>query len=411
MKALRIAIKDVQILFKDRGSVIMLFVLPLVFIIIFSGALSAIGSGEADTRVPLPLVDLDGGTLAQTLAADIDAAGGVRVEPYPQEEALALLDEHKIDRVLIIPAGFSAALAANEPTTLRLVSHPNAPSEVTEAVRLVIDGVARDMELESQIVASLQRVGEMQANAPEEFQAFSTENIVAQAREQFARAQEQPLITVEQKIAGQTEETAVDLEELGGMAAPGFAVLFVFLTAQSTARTIYEEKKVGAFRRLLAAPLSKATLLGGKMILNMIIGLLQIALIFAFGSLGMQLLGLTPMPLGNAPLAVLLVALLVALCSSSLGVFIAALARTENQIGGLSSLLLWGLGILSIVPPFILETFGPLPRIIPHVWASAAFDSLLLRGQGLVSVVPNMLVLLGFSAVFFAIGLWRFDFN
>ena len=44
---------------------------------------------------------------------------------------------------------------------------------------------------------------------------------------------------------------------------PGFAVLFIFLTAQTTAQAIYEEKRVGSFRRLRAAPISKATILFG----------------------------------------------------------------------------------------------------------------------------------------------------
>ena len=68
-------------------------------------------------------------------------------------------------------------------------------------------------------------------------------------------------------------------------------VLFVFLAAQTTARSIYEEKKVGSFRRLMAAPLSKATCWSGKMLPNFIIALVQIAVIFVFGTLGMRLLG------------------------------------------------------------------------------------------------------------------------
>ena len=48
MNALNIALKDLQIFFKDRGSVIQLFLLPLLFIVVFSGALAAMGSGEEE---------------------------------------------------------------------------------------------------------------------------------------------------------------------------------------------------------------------------------------------------------------------------------------------------------------------------------------------------------------------------
>ena len=415
MKTLSITFKDLQIFFKDRGAVVQLFLLPLLFIVVFSGALAAIGSGgEEDTRILLPVVDLDGGEAAQTLLDGLDAAGGVRVERYEQAQAQALLDENKLARVLTIPARFTADIADNHQVTLRFVNHPDADPEETEAVRLVIEGVARDMSLESQILASLQQMGAMQANAPEEFQVFTAERTMAQARSQFERSRTQPLVAVVQTVPGQPEGEREEMPDAVQLAVPGFTVLFVFLTAQATARSIYDEKKVGSFRRLLAAPMSKASLLAGKMIPNFITGLIQTAVIFAFGIIGMRLLGLTPMTLGDAPLAVVIVAVVVALCSSAFGILIAAIARTENQIGGLSSVFLWVMGILGgcFIPLFILENFlGPLPKIVPHYWANRAFNDLLVRGLGLADVTTEMAALLAFTALFFVIGLWRFDFN
>lgn len=415
MKTLSITFKDLQIFFKDRGAVLQLFLLPLLFIVVFSGALAAIGSGgEKDTRILLPVVDLDGGEAAQTLLDGLDAAGGVRIERYEQTEALTLLHERELARVLTIPANFTADITDNRQVTLHLVNHPDADPEETEAVRLVMKGVAQDMALESQILASLQQMGDMQANAPEEFQVFTVERTMAQARSQFERSRTQPLVAVVQTVPGQPEGEREEMPDAVQLAVPGFTVLFVFLTAQATARSIYDEKKVGSFRRLLAAPMSKASLLAGKMIPNFITGLIQTAVIFAFGIIGMRLLGLTPMTLGEAPLAVVIVAVLIALCSSAFGILIAAIARTENQIGGLSAVVLWVMGVLGgcFIPPFVLENFvGPLPKIVPHYWANRAFNDLLVRGLGLADVTTEMVALLAFTALFFVIGLWRFDFD
>ena len=102
------------------------------------------------------------------------------------------------------------------------------------------------------------------------------------------------------------------------------------------------------------------------------------------------------------------------LCSSAFGLVIAAIARTENQIGGLSSLLLWAMGLLggSLVPVFLLDRFlGPLPKIVPHYWANRALVNLMVRGLGFTDVLLEMAVLLGFTVLFFGIGLWRFDFD
>lgn len=414
MKALSIAFKDLQILFKDRGEAFMLFLLPLIFIVVFSGALSAIDQGTPDTRIPLPVVDLDGGVAASELIAGLEAAGGVRVEPYAdQAEAMALLEEKKIQRVLIVPAGLDGDLATNRTVTLRLVSHPDASQQQTEAVRLVVDGVAQDMALEGQILAALQQMGEMQASAsPEYQQAFGLERMVAQARNQFVQAQARPLVNVNQTVPAQPEAQET-LPSVADIAVPGMAVLFMFVTAQTAARSIHEEKRIGSFRRLMAAPISKATLLLGKMLPNFITSLIQAVVILAFGSIGLQLLGLKSASLGSDPLALALTVVLIALCSSALGVLIAALARTEGQVGGFGSLVVWGMGLLggSLIPVFILDQFGVLPKLVPLYWANTALDNLMIRGLGLADVGASLIVLLGFTVLFFAVGLWQFDFD
>lgn len=410
MKALSIALKDMQILFKDRGDMFLLFLLPLFFIVVFSGALSAIDQETPDTRILLPVVDLDGGESTAKLIAGLDAAGGVRVEPYiDQAEAMALLGENKIQRVLIVPAGFDIDPVAGHTVTLRLVNHPEANLQETETVRLVVDGVAQDMALEGQILAALQQMGDMTAG---DQQAFGVERAQAQARSQFDRAQTQPLVGVNQTIAAQPEEQEA-LPSMADVAVPGMAVLFIFVTAQATARSIYEEKRSGSFRRLLAAPMSKATLLAGKMLPNFITALIQAAVIFAFGAIGLQLFGLKPVSLGNDPIALALAIVLIALCSVALGILIAALARTEGQIGGVGSLVIWGAGLIggSIIPVFVLERFGVLPKLVPHYWANRALDNLMIRGLGLTDVGTELVVLLGFTALFFVVGLWKFDFN
>ena len=413
MKTISIALKDLQILFKDRGTLFQLFILPLLFIMVFSGALGAIGKSTEVTLPNLAIVDLDGSTAAQTLISNIAADGSLSVQSFSATDAQLPLDENKVIGVLTIPAGFTTSVQQGKPVTLVLSTGTGANTQNVEAARLVIESIAADMTLESQIVASLQQMGDMQAFSPESSQVFTTERILAQAHTQFASAQARPLINIVQTIPQQvtSQEATPDLSQ---SAVPGFTVLFVFLAAQTTARSIYEEIKIGSFRRLVAAPLSKAELLIGKILPNFITGLVQIVVIFAFGSLGMRLLGLTPLPIEKAPLGMILIAVILALCSSAFGIAIAAIARTENQISGLSTLLLWGMGLLggSLVPLFVLERFlGPIPMIVPHYWANRALDDLLIRGLGMSNVVLDLGVLLGFSLLFFMIGLWRFDFE
>ena len=414
MNALNIALKDFQIFLKDRGAVINLFLLPMVFILVLSTAMQGLIGGDEDSLITLPVVNLDpDGEAAQALIDALNEAGGIKVRLYDQAEAQALLENLEIERVLTIPPNFTVDVAAGRPVTLRLVSHPDASETTTESVLRVVNGVGRGMSLQTKLIASFEQIGAMQGTSPAEFQVFTTERVVAQAQSQFERSKTAPLVAVEQTPPDNLGER-VEEPNAVEQNVPGLAILFVFQTAQATAFSIYREKKEGSFRRLLAAPMSKAALLAGKMIPNFITGLIQIVVIFAVSIFILPMIGLDRLTLGDDLLALVLVSLLVALCSTSLGILIAAIARTEGQIGGLGILALWTMGAVGgcLFPPFLLGgLLDAVGKVVPHYWAIQAYQDLIVRGRGLADVTTEMLALLAFTGVFFAIGLWRFEFD
>lgn len=411
--ALRIARKDIKIFLKERGTLLFLFAIPMVFILAFGGA-AGVESVPKEEAISLPVVNLDAGSGAsQTLLDALNQNGGIQCALYEQAQANAMLDNGKISRVLTIPANYAIDLQAGRPATLHLVNAPDASASQTEAVHRVVAGVAADLSLEMQLIASFGQMADMQAAASPEQQAFLPEIIVEQAQSQFERARTEPLLGLQESWPEHLlEDSEQDISPLS-VYVPGFAVLFIFLTAQTTAQSIYEEKKIGSFRRLLAAPISKATILVGKMTPNFITGLAQIIVLFSAGVFVFPLLGLDSMSLGNDPLALVLVCLTVLLCSTSLGVLIAAIARTEGQISGLSAVVLWAFGFAGFLVAQMPSTplFDTISKVIPHYWANTAFLDLFIRGQGLADISSSILVLLGFTVVFFAIGLWRFDFT
>jgi ABC-2 type transport system permease protein len=178
--------------------------------------------------------------------------------------------------------------------------------------------------------------------------------------------------------------------------------------------SLYSEKKTGTFRRLLAAPLAKAELLSGKMLPGFVIILVQIAVIFAASILLLPLIGLDRLYLGNDLLALVLLSVMVALCSTSLGLLIASITRTEAQISSISMVALWVMGAVSgaFVPTFFLGDFlGTVGKITPQYWAVSAYTALFVRGQTLANIGTELAILAAFTLVFFAIGLWRFKFE
>jgi ABC-2 type transport system permease protein len=413
MKAIHVAIKDLQILFKDRGQVVSMFLIPLAFIFAISMAAPPIELGDEPAKLHVVNLDTDG-EASQALIDGLNAGGMVQVDLDEEDEARALLESRQIRSFLTIPTGFSEDTAAGRPVELHLLNHPNQSDSTIDLLLRAINGVAQVSSLQAQLIASLSQMEEMQSAESAGSQIFTPERSVVQARSQFERSKTAPLVIVE-KTKPEALGEAVEYPNWVQQNIPGYTIIMVFGLAVTTAGSIYNEKRVGSFRRLLASPISKASLLVGKMLPNFIMALVLIVVIFAVSILFLPLLGLDPVTLGNDPLALVVLSLVLALCSTAFGVLIAAVTRTEEQMGALGNVGVWLLGFLGgcLLPPFLLEFIGlsAISKVVPHYWAITAYQDLMVRGQGLADIAPQLLALLAFSAIFFAIGLWRFRFD
>ena len=413
--------KDLAVIMKDRGSVMWIFILPVVFLVIFAGLASAQGGSSSgdeadDTRTPLTVVNLDpDGEMAQRVIDDLNRSDTFRVVLSDEQSAQDNLNMLKISRYVIVPADFSKNLSEGKQVSLVMVTHPDANVQSTETLLQVVTGIANDTSLELQLLDGIRQMGDMQAGNPDAEQAFQSDKVLAQAKSQFEQSRITPLVAVEQQVPVIEGETKFTFD-LSASSVPGMAVLFVFLSAASVAHNIYEERKFGSLRRLLSAPLTRSELMLGKMLPIWLLTLVQIVVIFAVGALVLPILGIGKLNIGQSPLAWALASMTIALCSTSLGIMIASLATSEGQINGLSNALLWVAGFLggALIPTFLIQqipTLNILSRLVPQSWATRAYYDVLARGAGVVEILPSLGMLLVFSAVFFFIGIRRFRFE
>ncbi len=57
------------------------------------------------------------------------------------------------------------------------------------------------------------------------------------------------------------------------------------------------------------------------------------------------------------------------------------------------------------------ETVRTAVKVLPTTWAMQGMTDMLVRGQGVAGVLPEAGVLLGFAALFFAVGIARFRYE
>jgi ABC-2 type transport system permease protein len=402
--------KDLKILFKDPGGLATLFLMPMMFIIVMSTALQGLFNTGTDTQPRrLPVVNLDRGEHAAQVIEALARLDGIEVEmawdgaTLTREQAEALVADGERSVVVLFPADFSAQIAAraeddDATATVELVADPAVSTQFIAPIQGMVFGAAeRVAETEVAQAHIAESLASAFAQLPPEMQPASGQIVIEMdgtsvvALKQVAPAE----MTIE--VEPDTYQQNV----------PGYTVLGVFFIVGTMASSILAEKREGTFRRLLVAPLPKPILLAGKILPYYLVNLIQIAIMFGVAHL------LFGMAFGD-PAALAAISMALAAAATGLGIMIAAMGKTDTQVGGLTSLLTLTMSALGgcLMPTTIMPGFlQTLSRFIPHAWAMQGFQDVLVRGYGLAGILPEAGVLLGFAAVFFLIGVWRFRFD
>jgi ABC-type multidrug transport system permease subunit len=348
--------KDVALLLRDRGALISLFALPLVFILVFG---SIFHSGP-----------------------DRDQARPVAIWFTPQDGRGAA-----IAGALAVAPGFSARTVGSAEEVRRLVVTDAVvaglviPPEPDAAIELVID-LAAPLQVRGPLEGALTAVV---------MRALLPASLRIESRSPPGRGP-----PIAQASAFQ-------------IAVPANAVLFGFFLALTVATSLASDRRSGAWRRLLAAPVSRGTALVASLVPYVLIGIVQLAFLFGAGALvfGMEIAGSVS--------ALIAVSVAMVYCAVSLGLLFAAIGGSERQLAAFGSVVLLVMGILGgcmlprlLMPPE-MQTIG---LAVPHGWALDGYYDVLVRtGTGMTDVLPAVGALVGFGTIFAMFGVAWFRFE
>ncbi|MEJ2736286.1 MAG: ABC transporter permease [Anaerolineae bacterium] len=425
--SLRMARKDLKVLFKDRGQLAVVFALPLLFSLLYGGIAanrseSESPGGESGLVINAYLVNGDQGPYGAQVEEALRGIGPLRLHAL---RSVDVADEKVADgqaaAAIIIPADFSAQLDANQPVGVQLLKDPAQQAEA-RAVAGILNNALTELsvmaEIQYGIRAVFEKTGALEGVAPEVARAAQAQTMGA-IWTGVQEIRQSPAITVQsQNLAGEVTEISYGAAA-SAFFTPSFSTMFAFFLIGVMAESIVREKEAGSFRRLLAAPVHRGTIVAGKMLAFVGVVYLQMLLVFGVSN------ALFGMPLGDSPLGLLALTLALALAATGLGLLLGSIARTSKQAGIIGMLLgfvlLLASGLLGLAPSLSgnqadlgLPTEGLqyyVSQLTPHIHAVEGYVKLILEGAGVVDVLPNILILLGFGVVFFLIGVWRFRYE
>ena len=414
-ETLAITWKDIQLLFKDKGSLAVLFLMPLILAPIMAAPTLTMREMQETTPEGEPafsagayLVNQDAGAYGNQVASALDELPMLDITVLDSvteaDDGVAAGDQPV---AIVLPADFSQRIMVNEPTTVLLIADPtqtHLANLVTGIINQAVAEVGILAELQYGIRAVLDQSGVLEEADPTLKEAAEAQ-VLGVIWTQAQEMRQNPLITVRhENLAGDEGD---DWDPFA-FYVPGSAVMFAFFIVSFVGSALLREKERGSFRRLLASPIRHSSIIGGTMLSYSVIVFLQVILLFTVGVLAFN------MPLGSAPVALAITTLFTALTATSLGLLLGAVAKTSKQadtIGIILGFVLMALGGC-IMPLYRAEGFiGILSNLTPHAHALQAYRGIIVDNATMVQVLPHLGILAVFAAVFFAVAVWRFRFE
>ena len=419
-QVLAIIKQDLRVFLTNRSNLPSLLLIPAVMTVVI--ALVTGGAFDRGAVRRLDVIDQDGTQAsAQFLASIRQANPELTLCPMDNTDqdvcslgkSGSLTEAQALDRVanstslglLEIPSGLEASLVAQQPTTLvfRSASSFGASQSAQEAIQAALSQV-NAASAASQI--GLVAISRLLGQPPAGDQAQQAESALYQRALQMEKGKN---VTVELAFSGTSQQRTVgeSLQQGLGQSVPGMGTMFVLMTILGAMAALIVERQQWTLQRLAVMPVSRGTLLAGKIVARFCLGLLQFLVVFVVGAaLGMSF--------GKDPLALLLLAIAYTLSVTALSFAIGSGLKNPAQASGLSLLLTLTLAPLggawwpmSISPKF-MQIIG---HVSPVAWAMDGFTALTYQGAHLVDVLVPLAVLVGMTVLAFVIAIPRFRYQ
>ncbi|MFI6507780.1 ABC transporter permease [Streptosporangium sp. NPDC050855] len=375
-----ILVKDLRQRAKDSTLIVFAVVLPLGMAFILNAVL---GDAGQEFKARYAVVDADRaagntGFVGQVLEP-MSTSGVVTLRPVATvDEARALTERREVEATFVVPANFSADARAGRPATLEIIGNVGAPVAV-QVAREVAQSYAAGLHSVRLAVA----VATPQGTAPD--------------GELAERAGALPMpVSLREDASALKRQLDVTTYYSAGM-----AMFFLFFAVVFSVTSIFDERRGGTLTRMLAAPISRPTIVMGKLLSGVLVGIVSMTILVVVTTL---VIGARwGDPLGVAALVVSGV-----LAATGLMTALATFARTAEQASNWQSVVAMLLGIFGGVffPSAQLGGLNVLGYLTPHKWFMQGLGDL-AGGGSLQAVAIPVAALLGFAVLGGALALFR----
>lgn len=380
-QTLLIARLDLTRRLRDKSILLQVFAAPLLLAVIVGGAF---GGGGANLDATILIVDADRTPTSQAVTTSItsasDAAGGLQFTAQSGDEAAAnaAVASGSAGAAVLIPAGFTAAVAAGQPAELVVVGDASTP---------IVTGVADSVA--AGISTRLHAAYLGSATAAQTAQA--TGRALDPAAVATALSAPPAIALVDERLSNNFN--------IISFFAPGMAMIFLFFVMGTTARSVLTERREGTLPRILASPTTPTAVVLGKALAVFVLGMLSMLTVYVATTL---LFGVN----WGDPIGVLLVITSVVIAIAGISLIVTGLARSEEQAQALT--IIGSLVLALLGGTFVYTASGPLAaarNFTPNGQALMAFIDLSAGEAAWTGILWRVAIIVAIGVVTGLIGL------
>lgn len=366
--------KDIAIFLRDRRALVISVLTPIVVAGFFGFLFGGTGSGgNPISRMKVAVADLDNSALTKAVIESLDQDAALEIQVLPEDEARQLVKSGKLRAAIVFPEGFEPAatgalLGVGQMPDVKLYYDPSQ-----SMIRPMVAGL-----LSQHVMQRLSRPNFIGNSKPI---PFNVDNIA---------------VTTGPRYNSYAHSFA------------GMSIQFILFMGIDAGIALLMMRQQGLWRRLRAAPLSRVVLLGSRVASTTLIALMIFAVVYLVARLvfDVRIAGTFP--------GFIMVAGAFALLAATTGLMISSLGRSVGATRGVamfSVLILVMLGG-AWVPAFLFpEWLQHVTEFTPTRWAVDGLDGTTWRGLPLQEAFKPTAILIGWSALFALIAVWRFDWE
>ena len=390
--------KDLRQFVNDRRALVMSVLIPFFLMLIIGTVFGSFSSTGSTSKVEVPIFVGDQGAVAQQMVQALQQASNLTLEMETSAaDARKPVENGDRPAAIIIPAGVSDAIQQGKAASIVVVTSPSSQDYRAVVVESTVQNIVQNF-------TAARIAGQVAADAVQSNGGTADAATVASQASQQAAAQlaKQPLLSVQpEKATSSTHDSSYN------QVVPGYAIMFALFAVGGGIESILQEKEAGVWKRLLIAPISRWSLLGGKLLARFIIAVGQIGLLFIAGRI---FFGIN---VGSIPGVILLI-VTTALATTALGMLLVSVVKTRAQLQPVTTVVVLAFSALggSWWPLFLMPNWlQQLAKVTLNGWAMIGFNNLMIFDKGFMSVVPSLLALVVYSLVCFGLAIRFFRFQ